>query len=56
MKETKQSGFGRRLSKLNWQTSLCRRLDLAAVALAVTLPATNLPQIGGLDGGQFMVI
>ncbi len=29
---------------------------LAAVALAVTLPTTDLPQIGGLDGGQFLVI
>ncbi|MCI3927022.1 TerC family protein [Paenibacillus sp. TRM 82003] len=29
---------------------------LAAVALAVTLPNTNLPAIGGLDGGKFLVI
>ncbi|MCD7036186.1 TerC family protein [Metabacillus sp. GX 13764] len=29
---------------------------LAAVALAVTLPKTPLPSIGGLDGGQFAVI
>ncbi|WP_102347198.1 TerC family protein [Bacillus sp. Marseille-P3661] len=29
---------------------------LAAVALAVTLPATPLPAIGGMDGGQFLVI
>lgn len=29
---------------------------LAAVALAITLPTTSLPQIGGLDGGQFLVI
>ncbi|KOO50465.1 TerC family protein [Priestia koreensis] len=29
---------------------------LAAVALAVTLPETALPKIGGLDGGQFIVI
>ncbi|MNZ59104.1 Integral membrane protein TerC family protein [compost metagenome] len=29
---------------------------LAAVALAVALPATNLPKIGGMDGGQFAVI
>ncbi|WP_231689640.1 TerC family protein [Bacillus sp. FJAT-27245] len=28
----------------------------AAVALAVTLPNTKLPQIGGLDGGKFLVI
>lgn len=29
---------------------------LAAVALALTLPETNLPNIGGMDGGQFLVI
>lgn len=29
---------------------------LAAVALALTLPETSLPQIGGMDGGQFLVI
>lgn len=29
---------------------------LAAVALALTLPNTNLPRIGGIDGGKFAVI
>ncbi len=29
---------------------------LAAVALAVALPLTTLPQIGGMDGGHFLVI
>ncbi|OEH93361.1 TerC family protein [Bacillus solimangrovi] len=29
---------------------------LAAVALAVSLPDSNLPNIGGLDGGKFLVI
>lgn len=29
---------------------------LAAVALAVALPTTNLPNIGGMDGGHFIVI
>lgn len=29
---------------------------LAAVALAVALPTTNLPKIGGMDGGQFLVV
>lgn len=29
---------------------------LAAVALALTLPNTNLPQIGGMDGGKFLVV
>ncbi|WP_257349250.1 TerC family protein [Pseudalkalibacillus decolorationis] len=29
---------------------------LAAVALAIALPGTPLPEIGGMDGGQFLVI
>ncbi|SDO11238.1 TerC family protein [Alkalicoccus daliensis] len=29
---------------------------LAAVALAVTLPKTSLPSIGGMDGGQFFIV
>ena len=29
---------------------------LAAVALAITLPATTLPRIGGIDGAQFILI
>lgn len=29
---------------------------LAAVALAIALPETNLPQFGGMDGGQFAVV
>lgn len=29
---------------------------LAAIALAVSLPKTNLPQIGGMDGGHFIVV
>lgn len=29
---------------------------LAAFALAMTLPNTNLPNIGGIDGGKFLVI
>lgn len=29
---------------------------LAAVALAVTLPETSLPQFGGMDGGRFAII
>jgi len=29
---------------------------LAAVAFAVTLPETTLPNVGGLDGGQFAII
>ncbi|MCP8617371.1 TerC family protein [Salirhabdus salicampi] len=29
---------------------------LAAVALAVSLPETDLPRVGGMDGGQFLVV
>jgi YkoY family integral membrane protein len=29
---------------------------LAAVALAIVLPATSLPTIGGMDGGHFLVV
>lgn len=29
---------------------------LAAVALALALPLTSLPNIGGMDGGQFLVV
>ena len=29
---------------------------LAAVALAMTLPNTSLPNIGGMDGGKFLVV
>ena len=29
---------------------------LAAVALAMTLPNTNLPNVGGMDGGKFLVV
>ncbi|WP_076358347.1 MULTISPECIES: TerC family protein [unclassified Paenibacillus] len=29
---------------------------LAAVALAITLPATTLPRMGGIDGAQFILI
>lgn len=29
---------------------------LAAVALAITLPKTSLPSIGGMDGAQFIVV
>ncbi|PAV31687.1 hypothetical protein CIL05_01910 [Virgibacillus profundi] len=29
---------------------------LAAVALAIVLPETTLPQIGGMDGGQFIIV
>lgn len=56
-KTKKQSGFWGTVVKVEL-ADLAFAVDsiLAAVALAVTLPATTLPKIGGLDGGQFLVI
>jgi YkoY family integral membrane protein len=56
-KVKKESGFWGTVLKVEL-ADLAFAVDsiLAAVALAVTLPATNLPVIGGLDGGQFFVI
>ena len=56
-KVKKQSGFWGTVLKVEL-ADIAFAVDsiLAAVALAVTLPATNLPEIGGLDGGQFLVI
>ncbi|MFC0273544.1 TerC family protein [Metabacillus herbersteinensis] len=56
-KEKKESGFWGTVIKVEL-ADIAFAVDsiLAAVALAVTLPATNLPSIGGLDGGQFAVI
>lgn len=56
-KETKQSGFWPTVLKVEL-ADIAFAVDsiLAAVALAVTLPGTSLPKIGGLDGGQFIVI
>ncbi|WP_445979226.1 TerC family protein [Bacillus atrophaeus] len=53
----KQSGFWATVLKVEL-ADIAFAVDsiLAAVALAVTLPATSLPQIGGLDGGQFIII
>jgi YkoY family integral membrane protein len=53
----KESGFWGTVLKVEL-ADLAFAVDsiLAAVALAVTLPATNLPAIGGIDGGQFLVI
>ncbi|MFJ5963673.1 TerC family protein [Bacillus sp. NPDC093026] len=53
----KQSGFWATVVKVEL-ADIAFAVDsiLAAVALAVTLPNTSLPQIGGLDGGQFIVI
>lgn len=55
--EKKQSGFWGTVLKVEL-ADIAFAIDsiLAAVALAVTLPNTKLPQIGGLDGGKFLVI
>ncbi|WP_078554006.1 TerC family protein [Bacillus alkalicellulosilyticus] len=56
-KDTKGSGFWMTVLKVEL-ADIAFAVDsiLAAVALAMTLPATSLPKIGGLDGGQFIVI
>ncbi|WP_420794690.1 TerC family protein [Virgibacillus halodenitrificans] len=56
-KEKKKSGFWGAVFKVEL-ADIAFAVDsiLAAVALAVTLPNTNLPMIGGLDGGKFLVI
>lgn len=55
--KTKQSGFWTTVLKVEL-ADIAFAVDsiLAAVALAVALPQTPLPQIGGMDGGQFLVI
>ncbi|MBD2847918.1 TerC family protein [Paenibacillus sp. IB182496] len=56
-KPKKQSGFWMTVLKVEL-ADIAFAVDsiLAAVALAVTLPPTTFPEIGGLDGGQFGVI
>ncbi|KKI93202.1 membrane protein [Bacillus sp. SA1-12] len=56
-KEKKKAGFWGTVIKVEL-ADIAFAIDsiLAAVALAVTLPNTNLPQIGGMDGGKFLVI
>ncbi|MGM0901882.1 MAG: TerC family protein [Bacillota bacterium] len=56
-KEKKKSGFWATVLKVE-VADIAFAVDsiLAAVALAMTLPNTNLPQIGGMDGGKFLVI
>jgi YkoY family integral membrane protein len=53
----KGSGFWMTVSKVEL-ADIAFAVDsiLAAVALAVTLPTTNLPTIGGLDGGHFAIV
>jgi YkoY family integral membrane protein len=54
---TKKSGFWMTVLKVE-VADIAFAVDsiLAAVALAVVLPKTPLPEIGGMDGGQFLVI
>lgn len=56
-KEKKKSGFWGTVFKVEL-ADIAFAVDsiLAAVAMAMTLPNTNLPAIGGLDGGKFLVI
>ncbi len=53
----KQSGFWATVLKVE-VADIAFAIDsiLAAVALAVALPTTDLPRIGGMDGGHFIVI
>ena len=55
--EKKKSGFWGTVIKVEL-ADIAFAIDsiLAAVALAMTLPNTTLPKIGGLDGGKFLVI
>ncbi|MBS4191938.1 TerC family protein [Bacillus sp. FJAT-49705] len=56
-KEKKKAGFWGTVFKVEI-ADIAFAIDsiLAAVALAVALPASGLPKIGGMDGGQFLVI
>ncbi|OXM14656.1 TerC family protein [Paenibacillus herberti] len=55
--EPKKAGFWKTVIKVEL-ADIAFAVDsiLAAVALAVALPETPLPQIGGMDGGHFIVI
>ncbi|HLG26769.1 MAG TPA: TerC family protein [Paenisporosarcina sp.] len=56
-KDKKKSGFWGTVFKVEL-ADIAFAVDsiLAAVAMAMTLPNTNLPAIGGMDGGKFLVI
>ncbi|WP_117161554.1 TerC family protein [Paraliobacillus sp. X-1268] len=56
-KKVKNSGFWPTVVKVEF-ADVAFAVDsiLAAVALAVALPPTSLPNIGSLDGGQFLVV
>jgi YkoY family integral membrane protein len=55
--EKKKSGFWGTVFKVEL-ADIAFAIDsiLAAVALALTLPNTSLPNIGGLDAGKFLII
>lgn len=55
--EKKKSGFWATVFKVEL-ADIAFAVDsiLAAVALAMTLPNTSLPEIGGMDGGKFLVV
>jgi YkoY family integral membrane protein len=55
--QKKKSGFWMTVVKVEI-ADIAFAIDsiLAAVALAVALPTTTLPKIGGMDGGHFIVI
>lgn len=57
IKEKKGSGFWMTVLKVEI-ADIAFAIDsiLAAIALAVSLPKTSLPHIGGMDGGQFLVV
>lgn len=56
-KKKKESGFWMTVLKVE-VADIAFAVDsiLAAVALAMTLPNTPLPNIGGMDGGKFLVV
>jgi len=56
-KDKKKSGFWGTVFKVEL-ADIAFAIDsiLAAVALAMTLPKTNIPNIGGMDGGHFLVV
>lgn len=56
-KDKKKSGFWGTVIKVEI-ADIAFAVDsiLAAIALAMALPNTNLPHIGGMDGGKFLVV
>ncbi|MBO0995208.1 TerC family protein [Bacillus sp. SD088] len=56
-KDSNEKGFWPTVVKIGL-ADLAFAIDsiLAAVALAIVLPGTPLPHIGGMDGGQFLIV